>query len=122
VSISRREYILHMLDEISFIESHLEGRDLDAFMQDATLKRAFVRSLEIIGEAAKSIPEDLRRQAEGIEWQKITGMRNRLIHDYFGVDYALVWDVATGKLPDLREKLVALLALLEVARDKAPPQ
>jgi uncharacterized protein with HEPN domain len=109
VSPSPREYINHMLDEIDFILSQISGQDFQSFNQNATLKRAFVRSLEIIGEAAKKIPEDLRIQHSGIEWRKVTGMRDRLIHDYFGVDYTIIWDVATTKLAPLRRQLQALL-------------
>jgi uncharacterized protein with HEPN domain len=109
VSLSPHEYIRHILDEIDYILTQVSNTDFDTFLKDATLKRAFVRSLEIIGEASKKLPEDVRLKQPDIEWRKVTGMRDRLIHDYFGVDYTIVWDVATTKLPDLREKLQTLL-------------
>ncbi len=68
-----------------------------------------VRSLEIIGEAAKKIPEDFRSEHPDIEWRKFAGMTDRLIHDYFGVDYRIIWDVSVNKLPDLRKKLQELV-------------
>ena len=89
--------------------TQISDLDIDSFLKDATLKRAFVRSLEIIGEASKKVPEDVRAMRPEIEWRKITGMRDRLIHDYIGVDYYIVWDVVTNKLPDLRWKFQSLL-------------
>jgi uncharacterized protein with HEPN domain len=113
VSLSPHEYIHHILDEIDYILSQISDTNFDSFLKDATLKRAFVRSLEIIGEASKKLTEDIKSMQPSIEWRKVSGMRDRLIHDYFGVDYTIVWDVATTKLPDLRVKLQALLETTE---------
>lgn len=74
-------------------------------MRDATLKRAFVRSLEIIGEASKKIPDDFKQKYSHLEWRAMTGMRDRLIHGYFGVDYSIVWDVVTNKIPILHQAI-----------------
>jgi uncharacterized protein with HEPN domain len=113
VSLSPLEYIRHILDEIDYILAQVPNTDFASFQKDATLKRAFVRSIEIIGEAAKKLSEDVKARQQDIEWRKVTGMRDRLIHDYFGVDYTIVWDVATTKLPELRVKLQALLDAIE---------
>lgn len=99
----------HILDEIDFILTQIKDMDYDSFVRNPTVKRAFVRSLEIIGEASKKIPDDVKAIQPDIEWRKVTGMRDRLIHDYFGVDYTIVWDVATTKLPELRVKIQTLL-------------
>jgi len=102
-----------MLDEIKYILGQVENSDYVSFVQDETLKRAFVRSMEIIGEASKKITADIKAMQPDIDWRKVAGMRDRLIHDYFGVDYAIVWDVATNKLPDLHDKLNSLLDILD---------
>ena len=109
MSLSPPEYIRHMLDEIDFILSRISDLNYEFFVRDETLKRAFVRSIEVIGEASKKLPEDIKAMQSDIEWRKVSGMRDRLIHDYFGVDYTIVWDVASNKLPDLRVKLHDLL-------------
>jgi len=78
-------------------------------MQDETLKRAAVRSLEIIGEATKKIPADLKVKWNSIPWKNMAGMRDRLIHDYIGVNYTIVWDVMKNKIPDMNHQISKLL-------------
>ena len=104
------EYLRHILDEISYIQGIVCDITQEDFLADETLKRSFVRSIEIIGEAAKKIPSDFKDEHSDIEWKKIAGMRDRLIHAYFGVDYYLVWDVATNKLPELKQKILEIVS------------
>jgi uncharacterized protein with HEPN domain len=113
VSLSPPEYIRHMLDEIDYILSRISDTDYESFVRDETLKRAFVRSIEIIGEASKKLPEDIKAMQPDVAWRKVSGMRDRLVHDYFGVDYMIVWDVASNKMPDLRIKLQTLLKRIQ---------
>lgn len=101
MSPSAREYLQHILDEIIYIIASSGGLDKATFVQDETLKRAYVRSIEVIGEAVKQLPDPLRQKYSTIEWRAIAGMRDRLIHKYFGVDYDIVWDVITNKVPML---------------------
>ncbi len=75
------------------------------FLENETLKRAVVRSLEIIGEATKQITADLKYQWDSISWKNMAGMRDRLIHDYMGVNYSIVWDVVKNKIPELHDQI-----------------
>jgi uncharacterized protein with HEPN domain len=109
MSASPLEYLRHILDETKYIIEKAEGLSGEQFTSNDTLKRAFVRSLEIIGEATKKIPADLKEKYPSIEWRSMAGMRDRLIHDYFGVDYDLVWDVVINKIPQLKAQIEEML-------------
>jgi uncharacterized protein with HEPN domain len=106
---SGREYLQHMLDEAKYLMAAAPSTTREDFLGDATLRRAFVRSLEIIGEASKKLPEETRAIMPTVEWRAISGMRDKLIHDYFGVDYDLVWDAVIAKVPILREEIEKVL-------------
>ncbi len=109
MSHSPLEYIRHMLHEAEYLTSKASVLSKEKFARDETLKRAFVRSIEVIGEAVKKVPPEFRNRHASIEWRVMAGMRDRLIHGYFGVDYDIVWDVATTKMPELRRQLQDIL-------------
>lgn len=84
------EYLKHIADECAYLLSVNSNLSQEDFLADETLKRAVVRSLEIIGEATKKIPADFKTKWHSIQWKSMAGMRDRLIHDYIGVNYLIV--------------------------------
>jgi len=104
-----KEYLRHVLEEVKFVLARVENLNEESFVKDEVLKRAIVRSLEIVGEAIKNLPDDYRNKHSEIDWKSLAGLRDKLIHHYFGVDYGIVWDVAVKELPELKEKLEKIL-------------
>jgi uncharacterized protein with HEPN domain len=98
-----------MLTETQYLMAQTQGLEKATFLHDETLKRAFVRSLEIIGEAVKQLPDEVKQRYSHLEWRAMAGMRDRLIHGYFGVDYDIVWDVVTNKIPELQQAVEHIL-------------
>ncbi len=104
------EYLRHINDECLFILSvSKEDLSKDDLVNNETLKRAIVRSLEIIGEATKKIPEEFKKKWDSINWKNMAGMRDRLIHDYMGINYSIVWDVIINKIPELSQQVIDVI-------------
>jgi uncharacterized protein with HEPN domain len=104
-----KEYLRHINDECLYLISVSENLLYEKFIEDETLKRAVARSSEIIGEATKKIPADFKVKWNTIQWKNMAGMRYRLIHDYIGVNYAIVWDVVKNKIPDIHNQISEIL-------------
>lgn len=102
-------YLQDILESIDRINEYVFGMVYEDFVSDPRTVDAVVRNLEVIGEASKCIPEEVRQRCPQIEWPKIVGLRNMLIHAYFGVSLPIVWDVVTSKLADLADACRELL-------------
>ena len=110
MSKSPTPYLNHILEETSFLLSVFNNdQTLAGFINDETLKRAVVGSIEIIGEASKKIPSSFKQHHPSIEWKNMAGMCDRLIHNYMGVDYTIVWDVLKTRIPILHLQIKTLL-------------
>ena len=104
------ELLRHILDECDYILSVITPQTTkNDLIDNETLKRAIVRSLEIIGEASKKIPADVKYQWKDIPWKNMAGMRDKLIHDYFGINYSIVWDVVRNKIPEVSTQIKKVL-------------
>lgn len=106
---SQPEFLKHILDECSYTLKVTSGKTKEEVFSDETLSRAIVRSLEIMGEATKKIDSDFKLLHPHVEWKKIAATRDIMIHDYFGIDYDIVWSIIKDKLPDLEHFLKEII-------------
>ena len=97
------------MDEAEYLIGTSKGITKNVFLKDETVKRAFVRSIEIIGEAVKKLPEDFRDKHSALDWRAIAGTRDKLVHDYFGIDYEIVWDIVKNEIPNLKKYVKQIL-------------
>ena len=106
---SNEELFKHIFDEIVFLESETMTISKEVFLKDEKTQRAFARSIEIIGEAVKNISSDVIIKYKEVPWRNIAGMRDKLIHGYFSVDYEIVWDVAKNIIPEFKNQLIKIM-------------
>ncbi|UJP66635.1 HepT-like ribonuclease domain-containing protein [Mongoliitalea daihaiensis] len=100
--------IAHILEAIEEIESYTQDVDFNIFIKKSIIKYASIKQLEIIGEAANHLSNDFRTKTSHIKWPEIIGLRNFLVHEYFGVDEKIIWQIITVDIPELREKLKSI--------------
>ena len=106
-------FLNHILDAIEKIEKYLQGIDEKAFKKNDLVQDGVIRQIEIIGEAVKRLSDGIKSQSPHVPWQDIAGMRDKLIHDYFGVDIDTVWLTVEKDIPDFKEEIKRIIEGLE---------
>jgi len=98
-------YLQHIIESIKNIEFFLGEIKVDEFLKNALIQNAVIRQLEIIGEAVKNVSQDVKKKYKNIQWKEIAGLRDKLIHEYFGVDLNLVWSICKKDIPELKKNI-----------------
>jgi len=109
-------YLRHILNSIERIEDYTEGMEKDDFLSSNLVQDGTIRQIEIIGEATKNLSKNIREKYSQISWSDIAGMRDRLIHHYFGVNLNAVWDTVKIDLPILKDEILVILDVLETEK------
>lgn len=104
-----RQRLLHIIDAIAEVEQYTDGITLDGFLSNSMMRFASIKQIEIIGEASNQISEETKKLFTDLEWRKIIGMRNIILHEYFGVDFDIIWQLIISDLPDLKAKVKTVL-------------
>lgn len=104
-----RDYLQDIVDSIIDTESFTESMTFEDFLKDKKTLNAVIRSIEIIGEASKNLSEEIKSKYAAIPWREIVSMRNRIAHEYFGIDYEIVWEIVRKDLPELKPKIEEIL-------------
>ena len=112
------QFLDDILESISNIEEDTSGITFEEFSKDRRRRDAVIRNFQVIGEAIKNLPDDLKERYPGTDWRKIAGFRDVLTHVYFGIKNTILWDNATNKLPDLKIEIRSILKKEETRQEK----
>ena len=107
-----RDYIQDIIDSVNDVELFTKNMDFESFAEDKKTINAVIRSIEVIGEATKTLPKSIRDQNPSIPWKKMAGMRDKMIHEYFGVDVEILWKVAKENMPSIKPLIQDVLKSL----------
>ncbi|HIE36290.1 MAG TPA: DUF86 domain-containing protein [Candidatus Omnitrophica bacterium] len=106
-----------ILKSVQKIKRYTKDKSYREFIHDEILIDAVVRNLEVIGEAARHIPQNFRKKYSQVEWKKLVGLRDILIHEYFGIDYEVLWDIVKNKVPQLSKSIKVILKDLKTNQE-----
>jgi uncharacterized protein with HEPN domain len=104
-------YLHHIMDAFVQIERYTDGVSHDDFMENRLLQDGVIRQLEVMGEAARNLTEDLRNEYPNIPWRQMIGLRNRMIHAYFNVNLQIIWEIIQGDIPNLKKDINYVLEI-----------
>ena len=105
-------FLTHIFESIEYIEEYTFGKDFEEFLEDTQLQDSVIRRIEIIGEAAKNLNDDIKEQYPDVPWKDIIGMRDVVVHGYFGVDPKIVWNVVIKDIPSLKNQIETIIAAI----------
>jgi uncharacterized protein with HEPN domain len=107
--LSQVEFLKHILDECNYLLLEYKSNSFETFMNDQRLSKAICRSLEIIGEAVSHIHPDLKAKYKLVSWREMSDIRDKIIHNYFGIDYDIVWDTLKTDIPQLKQWMETII-------------
>lgn len=102
-------FLKHILDSIGYINEYMEGKSEQEFLDSIETQDAVMRRLAVIGEASKNIPATLREKHARIDWKAIVGLKNVLVHEYFGIDMKVIWHIVKDEVPNLKSEILNML-------------
>ena len=102
-------FLKHIIDSIENIDNYTKGKSESQFLNSEETQDAVMRRLAVIGEAAKNLPSSLREKNKTVNWKAIIGLKNVIVHEYFGVDMKIIWNIVKKDMPDLKSAVTSIL-------------